>query len=157
MGGDPGFIIIVGLFGCPPLLLWLVVGIQMLGGGFNPPFAELSLSSKLTAFICFLLVIVLSSGCFWFVYVFAHELHIQLTCSGSRCAQSGLFFFMYVPVPWISFVFAWAAASQFIDEGSIPLRRKPNLYLNLDANQQPNDDQAGMLDPTFANRPDCDI
>lgn len=130
MGGDPGFIIFVGLFGAPPLALWMLGGIQMITGGFNPPFAELSLSQKLTAFVCLLLVIAFSGGCFWFIRVFIQELQIQLTCSGASCAQSGLFFFMYVPVPWLSFVLAWATASQFIEEGALPLRRKPKFSLN---------------------------
>lgn len=137
MGGDPGFIIFIGLFGLPPLVLWVVGCVQMVSGGFNPPFATLSLSQKLTAFVCLSLVIVFSSGCFWFVRVFAHELNIQLTCSGAGCAQSGIFFFMYVPLPWLSFAFAWATASQLVEEGALPLSRKPNFSLNPDARQQP--------------------
>jgi hypothetical protein len=129
MGGDPGFFIFVGLFGFPPLALWVLGGIQMITGGFSPSFAKLSISQKLTAFLCLLLVMAFSAGCIWFIRVFAQELQIQLTCSGASCAQTGLFFFMYVPVPWISFVLAWATASQFIEEGALPLRRKPNFSL----------------------------
>lgn len=132
MSGDPGFIIFIGIFGLPPLVLWIVGCIQMVSGGFNPPFTTLSLSQKFTAFICLMLVMVFSSGCLWFVSVFAHELNIQLSCAGATCAKTGLFFFMYLPVPWISFLLAWATASQFVEDKSLPLRRKPDFSLNRD-------------------------
>lgn len=130
MSGDPGFIVFIGLFAFPPLALWVLGCFQMLSGGFSSSFATLTLSQKITAWICILLIVAFSSGCFWFVYVFIRELNIQLNCAGAGCAQTGIFFYMHLPLPWLSFSFAWAAAVQFVEEGSLPLRRKPDFSLN---------------------------
>jgi hypothetical protein len=70
---------------------------------FGKRFLALNGGEKLRAIALSFLLLITSSGVFFFFLAFLVEYYGQLTCRGAGCAQGGMGVFMFLPVAWFSY------------------------------------------------------
>ncbi|MFA6062876.1 MAG: hypothetical protein WC736_09770 [Gallionella sp.] len=79
---------------------------------------------KVRLLFTLILLIILAAGVYAYPIIFVAELYVQLTCTGSGCAQGGVGLLLFTPLAWVSYGVTYVVGRLVFDGKCLPVLAK---------------------------------